>query len=241
MNATLYGLGQSPWTERARWALDHHGIPYEYREHVPMLGEVFLRMKTRTTKPSVPLLLDGSDVVMGSSVIGRHADRRGQGQSLFPAEHEVELERWVELAEGMANVGRAWLMTRIVESPEAQMEALPPFVPSFLRKAMAPTAAMGTRFLASKWNVASDVDVQVTSTLRPALEAIRAAVAKGPYLLQTGFSFADVAVAAALHVVRPREDATCGPATREAWTNEALVDDFADLLEWRDAIYAKHR
>ena len=50
MSRTLYGLSLSPWTERARWALDHHGVAYDYHEHVPMLGEVLLRMKARTRR-----------------------------------------------------------------------------------------------------------------------------------------------------------------------------------------------
>ena len=29
---TLWGLSISPWTERTRWALDHHQIHYRYRE-----------------------------------------------------------------------------------------------------------------------------------------------------------------------------------------------------------------
>ena len=54
---TLYGVGYSPWTERARWALDHHRIAYRYREHLPMLGEPMLRRRARAAgqaKPTAP-------------------------------------------------------------------------------------------------------------------------------------------------------------------------------------------
>jgi glutathione S-transferase len=59
--------------------------------------------------------------------------------------------------------------------------------------------------------------------------------------LLSAFSFADVAIAATLQVLRPHSGADLGPATREAWTNEPLARDFSDLLAWRDAVYAKHR
>jgi glutathione S-transferase len=32
-----------------------------------------------------------------------------------------------------------------------------------------------------------------------------------------------------------------GAGTREVWTNASLAARYPDLLEWRDALYAKHR
>lgn len=32
-----------------------------------------------------------------------------------------------------------------------------------------------------------------------------------------------------------------GPATRAVWTQPALAAEFADLLAWRDGLYAAHR
>lgn len=241
MTATLYGMGYSPWTERARWALDHHGVGYAYREHVPMLGEIALRMKARTTKVSVPLLVDGEKVVIGSGGIGRYAEGAGRGERLFPSDHDAEIARWIERADAMLDGGRAWVISRILERPDAQAESLPPFIPAPLRRTLAPTAGMGSRFLAKKYGVGTDVAAQIEKTVRPVLNEIRAVVASRPYLLVSGFSFADVAIAAALQVVRPHADAKVGPHNRAAWENEALAAEFGDLLEWRDAIYAKHR
>ncbi len=36
----LIGLHYSPWTEKARWALDRQRVPYAFEEHLPMLGEM---------------------------------------------------------------------------------------------------------------------------------------------------------------------------------------------------------
>jgi glutathione S-transferase len=43
----LVGEGFSPWTEKARWALDHHGIRYRCEEYVPLAGEPWLRLRAR--------------------------------------------------------------------------------------------------------------------------------------------------------------------------------------------------
>jgi glutathione S-transferase len=242
MSLTLFGLTQSPWTERARWALDHHGVAYRYHEHLPMLGELLLRRKAKTKKPSVPLLEDGADVVMGSFAIARHAEKVGRGAPLFPRDRDHEVAHWADVAERMTRVGRAWLMKRLLADKAAQAEALPSFIPGFLRGVSAPTAGMAVRFLAKKYDVPQDVDAEVEHTLRPLLEELRAALENGTYLLApSSFSFADLAMAASMQVLRPHASAKLGPATREAWTNEALARDFGDLLEWRDAIYGKHR
>jgi glutathione S-transferase len=242
MVATLYGLIVSPWTERACWALDHHGIDYEYREHVPLLGELALRRKARSNNPSTPLLVDGDDVVMGSAAIGKHADRVGRGERLFPSEHAADVDRWVDIAEQLGNVGRAWHVAQLGQRRDAQAEALPSFLPAALRKVLAPTTALGTSFLVKKYGVPSDVSAMIERTARPLLREVRTATARGSYLLPSdAFSFADVAVAAVIHMIRPHENAKIGPATRSSWTNDALVADFGDLLTWRDAIYKKHR
>lgn len=248
MSRTLYGLSQSPWTERARWALDHHGVAYEYHEHVPMLGEVLLRAKARTMKASVPLFADGDDVVMGSFAITKHAERIGRGPSLFPSEKDDDIARWVDAAERMMNVGRAWFMKRALASKAVQAESLPAFVPGALRGVSASTAALGIRFLAKKYAVPDDADAEVEKTLRPVLEELRLELRQSPtaksrtYLLSSGtFTVVDLVLAATLQVIRPHTSAKLGPATRAAWTNDALAAEFGELLEWRDAIYAAHR
>ncbi|HVH43077.1 MAG TPA: glutathione S-transferase [Labilithrix sp.] len=240
MGTILFGLGQSPWTERARWALEHHGIVYEYREHTPMLGELSLRRKARAKKASVPLLVDGEVVVMGSTAIAKHVEQGGRGTPLFPREHEAEVSRWVEVAERMSELGRAWLMRRLLESRRAQSEALPSFVPGALRGALAPTAGLAVRFLVSKYAV--PVGAAVEEAMRPLLLDVRAVLEGRDYVLgASGFSFADLALAATMEALRPHADSKLGPATRDARTNEALAREFADLIEWRDAIFAKHR
>jgi glutathione S-transferase len=242
MTATLYGMGYSPWTERARWALEHHRVPFEYREHTPLLGEIALRMKTRMTKPTVPLLIEDDRVVMGSDVIGRHADKVGRGDPLFPGEHDAAISRWIALAEKLAGAGRVWIMSRLPHRRDAQAEALPPFLPESVRNVLAPSAALGTSYIAKKYGVPSDAKAEVERTMRPALQELRDAIQRGTYLAPSGkFSFADIALAATVHVLRPHANAKMGPATRDVWTNEALAEEFADLIAWRDTMYEKHR
>lgn len=245
---TLYGLTQSPWTEKARWALDHHNVPYRYHEHVPLLGEPFLRIKARTrepgTKASVPLLVDGSAVFTSSLSIARHADGIGRGEALFRRGSEEEVARWAAVSDEIIGVGRTRVVTALRTDRAAQREAVPSFVPDALRGAVAPVTAAAAWFLRSKYDVALVAQGDSTPTestrLRTFLDEVRRGLDGKPYLTGS-FSFADIAVAASLQALRPRSRAPLGPATRAIWADESLQTEFADLLTWRDALYTKHR
>ncbi len=249
MACTLYGLKVSAWTERARWALEHHGIRYTYHEHLPLLGEPLLRRKAKVKgTATVPLLEDGGIVVMGSLEIAKYAEKIGRGAPLFPRDMDAQVSAWFDVAERMADVGRAWFTRAMLASREAQAEALPSFTPDALRGLLSPSAKMVLRFLMKKHHIPLDVEQEVERVLRPSLDEVRAALAKSgsagksvAYLLGDAFTFADIAVATTLRVVRPHKADDFGPHIREAWTNEAVARDYADLLEWRDRIFEKHR
>lgn len=240
---TLYGLAQSPYTEKARWALDHHGIAYRYHEHVPLLGEALLRLKARRrprgTKASVPLLVDGADVLPTSLAVARHADRIGRGSALFPEDQLADVLRWAELSDGILGIGRASVLEGLRNNRAAQREALPPFIPGALRSVLTPVTATVGLFLASKHDVPRDAAAELEK-LRPLLDDVRRALGGGSYLL-AGLTFADVAIAASLQVLRPRAESSFGPGTRAIWSHESVAADYEDLLTWRDKVYAAHR
>lgn len=241
---TLYGLTQSPWTEKARWALEHHAVAYRYHEHVPVLGEVLLRLKARPrpagTKASVPLLVDDGSVLTSSLAIAKHADSLGSAPSLFPHGSEGEVERWADLSDRMLGAGRARVLVNLRKNRAAQLEALPPFIPGPIRPLLTPMAVTAAYFLASKHEVPRDPDGEAESVLRPALDEVRKSLGGRATLLED-FTFADVAIAASLQVLTPRARAPFGPGTRAIWENTALARDYEDLLAWRDKTYAKHR
>ena len=55
----LVALSYSPWSEKARWALLHHGVPFREIEYVPILGTPWLRWVARRAsgRVTVPTLL----------------------------------------------------------------------------------------------------------------------------------------------------------------------------------------
>ncbi len=242
--ATLVALHYSPWTEKARWALDHHRVPYRLEHYVPMLGEPMLRLRTgRLTGPAtVPVLIDGDGAIFDSFAIARHAERNGSGSPLFPAAHLAEITRWNDRSDEALAAGRALVVTRIAGSRAAQAESLPGFVPEAIRPALTGMAQLGVRFLASKYSISRDLDRE-EARAASILDELRTALDGRAYLLDGELSYADIAAAMVLQMVRPVRDAfiRLGPATRACWTTPALEQRYADLLEWRDQLYDKHR
>lgn len=241
---TLYGIGQSPWTERARWALDHHRVPYTYHEHVPLLGEALLRRAARRGGRSegpatVPLLVDDAGTKTSSTAIARHAEAIGEGEPLFP--EGLDVMTWDELSQEMAEVGRAWLLRNLARDKAMQREAVPGFVPGPLRGLLAPGSALAASFLARKHGVLADVDGAVARILVPALERVRGALAGRDYLAGGRFTWADICIATSLQAVRPHATFPFGPATASAWANEEVAASAGDLLAWRDRVVAAHR
>jgi glutathione S-transferase len=236
---TLIALPYSPWSEKARWALDHHGIGYDEETYVPMVGEPWLRVRTRTFsgRVSVPVLITPHGVIFDSLRIARHADRIGKGPSLFPRELEAAIDAWNETSEQMLAAARGLVIERLQRSPGALEEALPSFVPRVARPALRPLARFGAAFVARKYEARDDAE-----RIDAALGSLRAAIEGGREYLFDRFPYADIAMAVALQSIKaPGGHLKIGPATRETWTDPMRASRDADLLTWRDAIYRKHR
>jgi glutathione S-transferase len=249
--STLYVNSSSPWSERARWALDHHGIAYRQVEHLVMLGEPLLRLRLGRLRGglSMPLFVDAERklTILDSVEIARHADAidaAGRAAPLFPAGREREVDTWVRRATDLMEAGRSLLLPRLLADRAARREAFPPQIPAPLRGLLDPLARMGTRFVQRKYRGFEQDPATAERTIRATLEGARSRLHGGATtLLEGGFSFADVAFAAALQMVRPVEHPAypLGPATRAAWTYGPIAGEFADVLAWRDRVYTEHR
>ncbi len=244
MSTTLVYLPVSPWSERARWALDHHRIPYQTQVHLPFVGERRLRrlVGPGPTRATVPVLLTEGEVLTESWDIATWADRKGQGTPLIPAGREAEIRAWVARADAWMGEGRALIVAGMLASPAALDESLPRAVPGWARWLMRPFTRYGMVWFGRKYGVsASDLDARRAS-LRAGLLTLRAELGGREHLLD-GFTYADVAVASALQGVRPVDSKAIrlGPATRAVWTQPELAAEFADLLAWRDGLYARLR
>ncbi len=226
----LLGLHYSPWTQRARWALDQCGVSYQYAEYLPGVGEPLLRLWTRKWRGpvQVPVLFVDGSVVTGSDAIARYAARVSPRLGDLAA-----CVRWEELADAAACEGRLRVVQRSLASPRVQEESLDGTVPRLLQPAFRWLSRSVMRALANKY-----VALARDGSMRAALLEARAALRHAPYLLGS-FSYADIALASALQMVEPV--GLSQVATREAWTWAELAHEFADLLAWRAQLLSETR
>jgi glutathione S-transferase len=236
---TLVGLSYSPWTQRARWALEHHHLGYDYREYLPVLGEPRLRIETGRLRGrvSVPALVTPHGSIVDSLAIARHADRLGDGSPLCEG-HEEAVARWVELAEGALHAARSLVIGAVERDPEAQVESVKLPVPDPIK---GPIARFGSAALRWKWG-ARATEAEGEEAIARVLDSARDAIGGGGYADRT-FSFADVVLAGVVQCVLPVADRfiPLGPATRRAWTRPRLAARYEDVVAWRDALFEKHR
>lgn len=233
MPAQLYAISFSPWSEKARWALDHHQVDYEEKTYLPLISEPAMRARLGRWKGklSVPVYIDGKMKLTESVAIAKHADAIGAAPSLFGSGQE---DHWNARAEEAMSAGRGRTARALVADPEAQREALVGVVPKRLRQPLRGVARAGARHLLTKY------PPEPESRLRAALVDWRAALG-GRATLGARFGFADIAMAQVLEFVAPHPRVRRGRATRRAWTDPVLAEEFRDLVAWRDALYAAFR
>lgn len=239
-NPTLLGLDYSPWTEKCRWALDHHGVAYHYEQYTPMIGEPALRLKLRRLRGlvSVPVLFTREGALTESWDIAQYAERMGGGSPLFPAEHAAVIRHWNDRGQQVAALGRKASISRTMNddaSLTAQMDA----APAPMRPVLKPMAPIMVRIFAAKY--ARDTPAE-GGMLRAALLEWREALGGRATLFDT-VTYADLVMATALQFFAPVAERyiVLDPRIRPTWCDAELAEEFADLVAWRDGLYETHR
>jgi glutathione S-transferase len=244
----LLGLPYSPWTEKARWALDVRRVPYTFRYYQPLLGEPELRLKLRQIggRVSVPVLLtDEGGAIADSMHIARWADARGEGPRLFPEALAAAIERFVALSERGTAAGRGLSLPRLLADDEALDELLPKKLRSSLGPLGKQVAAFGVRRTVRKYAADQAGADEHRRTLLEVLDKIRAALAEAPApagdaprTILGRFTFADIAAAQVLVSIEPpAKGLKLAPGSRRSFSDPSLREPYADLVAWRDDLY----
>lgn len=229
----LIGESFSPWTKKARWALELCGLEYEYKEYTPTLSEPALRWRLQqwTGAVSVPVLFIGQQIFRGSWEIAHYASGSVDDERLGDM---VTIAFWNDLSEAALAEGRTRVVRCILHKNQALEESLPAFVPRVLHRSMRFVARDAVQRLDRKY-----AHLAKAGALHFALTQTRKCLAQADsdYLLGH-FSYADICMAMLLEVIQPIAESQppLGPETQSCWTDPELADEFQDLLEWRDRL-----
>ncbi len=243
MNELIY-LPYSPWSEKARWALDAHGIGYRKRVYTPMIGEPGLRLRLRTAAPvSVPVLLVDGTPIRDSWQIALWSAEETDRAPILNDDSRPHAEAWNATSERALAAGRARTTRRVM----LDREALAASVPAPMDRLGPATTAigwLGARWLHRRYCRDHREDDACRTAQRRALDGLRSALdhAGGDHLTGT-FSYADVCAAVMLHFVSPPDvlERILAPAAVRCWRDDELAGEYADLVAWRDRLYDRYR
>lgn len=238
----------SPWSERARWALDHSGVTYDTIIFTPLISNAYVRWLSRniSQKLTIPVAIDNNQqktILRDSFEIAEHSNniRLSDRENIFPKEHLEEIIQWHKLSEQLLDILRVRANPRMKNSKALQLNNLPPIIPDSIKPLFLPMSRFALDYFEKKYPLPPG-DHQ--KTLIDGLEKIREATSNSTngYLLDQ-FSFADITIAVVFQAIKPGKN-TFVPiedATRECWKDPELSQHYKDLLQWRDSIYEKHR
>ena len=205
-----------------------------------MVGIPLLRLKSGcwTGDVTVPTMVGEEHVLPNSFAIAQWADSKGDNTSLFPAAQVEAIGLWNTESDAILENGRLLLTQPMLEAPRSMTEVMPPLM-GLLPGAML-VAKQAAHYVLRRYDRPGNPEVWL-GNLKKGLDGLREALAEQEYLLG-GFTFADIAMATALQMVRPPENryVKMGPVSRRCWTRLELVESYADLLSWRDRIFERH-
>ena len=249
--AILLALPLSPSTEKARWALDHHGIDYVEKTALPVLRAPLLRWKLRRVhgrgEPAVPVLFDSrGNPFLDSFDIAHYAERTGGGAPLFRRGLEQEIARWNQLSETILREAAELASARVAEGAAPSRQALATQMPRGLAGLLGRAAVRLIRRKVLAY-VGREPELSGAAAqrarLRRLLLELRGALDGRRYLAGGELSYGDIAMAVALAGIEPVDapHLPLAPAARRSSTDFELAGEFTDLLGWRDEIYGQHR
>ena len=229
----LVGESFSPWTKKARWALEYAAVTYDYHEYTPTLSEPGLRLRMRQLRGdvSVPVLFIDKHVLRGSWEIACYANDSTSDRRLGDMD---TIQAWNEVSEAALAEGRTRVVRCILGNNQALEESLPAFVPKLFNRLLRFVARDAVARLDRKY-----ADLVNPGALHLALRRTREALLQtdNDFLLGS-FSYADITMAVVLEVISPiaQTHPPIGPVTQNCWNDPALASEFKDLLAWRDRL-----
>ena len=192
----LITIPVSHFCEKARWALDHAGIPFQEEGHLPMLHRI--AVKRAGGKQSVPVLVKQGGILGESTDIVRWADSvRTRGARLWPADHDAEIAAWVkrfdtELGPATRLLGYAALLPRI-----DLMADITTGIPTWEARLVRVGFPVLARILRKKLAITPEREVKAMARIQRSFDAVAAVLANGQrYLVGDSFTAADLTFAA---------------------------------------------
>jgi len=230
---TLVTIPISHFCEKARWALDRAGVPYDERRHIQIIHQFAARAAGGGR--TVPVLVTTDGVFSESAAIMRYADtylpepERLYPAGAAPAAEVASLERRFD--EGLGVEGRRWLYHEVFKDTKPFVSYNLNGVPAWERRMFPVVLAPAKVYINRYLDIDDATAAHALELVDAELDAVGELLSDGRrYLTGERFTAADLAFAAlAAPLVVPAEYGTPLPQPDEMTPAMA-----AHVLAWRE-------
>lgn len=245
----LWHLPVSHYSEKARWALDYKRVPHLRRAPLPGLHIPLALVLTGGRRPTLPILVDGGEVIADSTEIVRMLEERFPEPRLYPRDPQLrsralELEDYFD--EELGPKARLLAFHEMLGEPEVMTDVAVEVVPPPLRRARPFVGAYARALARLRWRAGdSEAAAAARRGIVDAIERIETELEAGggDYLVGDEFSVADLTAAALFYpVVAPAE----GPVSAEQ-ARPAAFERFREGIRgrrgfaWVEEMFRRHR
>jgi glutathione S-transferase len=207
---TLWHITISPYSEKARWALDYKAIPHRLRAPIPGVHMFVASWLTRGRHYTFPVLDLDRERIGDSTAIIRALEERRPEPSLYPADpaqrrHALALEEWFD--EELGPYVRRFVFHELLRDPDRFAEVGAQAAPRAF-DLMGSVGQGGARMLiGTRYHAHGDAAAErALAKVLAGFDRLEAELGEGDYLAGETFSVADLTAAALLYpLVLPPE------------------------------------
>jgi glutathione S-transferase len=242
MGLRLYQFAASHFNEKVRWTLDLKNVPHERITLMP--GPHAPKIKRLTGRTETPVLVDGDEVVAGSSRIIDYLENRFPTPAVYPRD-PADRERAFEIQRRFdADVGPAVRLAKFFEVMDADY-AIQTFcreqgsMAKLLYRAAFPVVH---RVMKSSMQIDAANAAEARERVSEAFDLVATTAGPSGYLIGAHFSLADL-VCAALLLPAVSVTAWGGPPEHESERNRRWHAAWADHpgAQWVREMFRRHR
>ena len=187
----------SHYCEKARWALDWAGIPYQERAHLQVIH--WIPVSRAGGNKTAPVLVWGNQVYAESADIVEEASVRAAGRSLFPEDVSVAAEVRALQSDFDANLGpegRRWMYNALRGHRDIAVAYGCTGVPAWQRRALPFAYPVAARIIDRYLDVTPATAARSEAAVRTTFDSVAERLSDGrPYLCGERFSAADLTFA----------------------------------------------
>jgi glutathione S-transferase len=246
MTAILWHIELSHYSEKARWALDHKGIPHRRRKPLPGSHRVIAMALTHSRHDRFPVLqLDGRRPIGDSTRIIGALEEHEQDPPLYPSD-PAERQRALELEdffdEELGPHVRTYGWYHLVQDMDSAIDGLLKNYPAWHRRLMHAGAPLVKQVIKLDYNTTAAGAEKALAKIYAAMDVIESELQPSGYLVGDRFSVADLTAAALFTPI-------VGPPERPYLPENppAALSELQQELEsrpggkWILHMYARHR